>query len=153
MPRKGYYDRIVKNRFDEIEAWLRDGMTDAQIANRLRISPATLIRYKNEHEEFAKLMKRTKDYVDNVEMVGAYKRRAEGYTVETTRKKYIYKIKEDGTTQKILVSEEVKEVHVPGDARAMENWLRVRQKDTWGGDTVQETADSGVIVLQERDDG
>ena len=98
-------------------------------------------------------MKRTKAYVDNVEMEGAYKRRAEGYTVETARRKYIYKLKEDGTTEKILVSEEIKEVHVPGDARAMENWLRHRQKEKWGGDIVQEAPDSGVIILQERDDG
>lgn len=153
MRGKGYYDRIVKPRFDEIEAWLRDGMTDAQIAHRLGISPITFCKYKNEHEEFRELTKRTKEYVDNVEMVGAYKRRAEGYTVETTRKKYIYKIKEDGSTEKVLVSEEVKEVHVPGDARAMEFWLRHRQKESWGGDTGPETTDSGVIILQERADG
>ena len=148
----GYYDKLVKPRFKEIEAWLRDGMTDEEIALKIGISRKTILKYKREHEEFRMLMKRTKEYVDRIEMIGAYKMRAQGYTVETTRKKYIYRINEDGSTTKVLVNEEVREVHVPGDPRAMENWLKHRLPDEWGGDTVQETTESGVIVLQERGD-
>ena len=111
------------------------------------------MNYHKAHPELKHIFRKNKEYVDKVEMVGAYKMRAQGYTVETTRRKYIYRIQPDGSQIKTLVSEEVKEVHVPGDARAMENWLRRRLPDEWGGDqAVEDSKDTGVIMLQERED-
>lgn len=147
------YDTHVIPRLDEIEAWLRDGLTNKEIARRLGITERSLMNYHKAHPELKHIFRKNKEYVDKVEMVGAYKMRAQGYTVETTRRKYIYRIQPDGSQIKTLVSEEVKEVHVPGDARAMENWLRRRLPDEWGGDqVVEDSKDTGVIMLQERED-
>ena len=154
MSRRSKYETHVKPRLDELEAWIRDGLTNKEVAKKLRVSEDSLYTYQKKHPELKELLRKTKEYVDQVEMVGAYKRRAMGYTIVTTRKKYRYRRRIDGTMEKILENEEVKEVHVPGDARAMENWLRLRMKDQWGD--LQETEDgneTGIIVLKEREIG
>lgn len=154
MGRKDKYLTHVMPRLDEVEAWLRDGMTNKEIAKKLRVSEDSLYTYQKKYPDFKELLRKTKDYVDTVEMMGAYKRRATGYTVRTSIKRYRYRRKFDGTTEKILENEEVKEVHVPGDARAMENWLKHRMKTVWGDETKEEnTGAAGVIVLKEREIG
>lgn len=154
MPRRSKWDTNVKPRLDEVEAWLRDGMTNKEIAKKLRVSEDSLYEYQKQHPEFRELLRKTKEYVDQVEMMGAYKRRAIGYTVQTTVRKYRYRRRFDGKTEKILENEEVKEVHVPGDARAMENWLRHRMTDTWGDVRAEEEhTEQGIIVLKEREIG
>ena len=154
MPRKSKYFTHVKPRLDEVEAWLRDGLTNKEIAKKLRVSEDSLYTYAKQHPDFKELLRKTKEYVDQVEMVGAYKRRAMGYTIVTTCKKYRYRRKFDGTYEKILDNEEVKEVHVPGDPRAMENWLKHRMADAWGDvHTIEENEETGIIVLKEREIG
>ena len=154
MPRRNKYDTHVMPRLDEVEAWLRDGMTNKEVAKKLRVSEDSLYTYQKKYPELKSLLRKTKEYVDQVEMVGAYKQRATGYTILTTKKKYRYRRKLDGTFEKILENEEVKEIHVPGDARAMENWLRHRMKDSWGDiEATEESAEAGVIVLKEREIG
>jgi len=154
MPRRNKYDTHVKPRLDEVEAWLRDGMTNKEVAKKLRVSEDSLYTYQKKYPELKSLLRKTKEYVDQVEMVGAYKRRAMGYTILTTKKKYRYRRKYDGTIEKILDNEEVKEIHVPGDARAMENWLRHRMKDSWGDVSLaEENEEAGIIILKEREVG
>jgi len=154
MPRRNKYDTHVKPRLDEVEAWLRDGLTNKEVAKKLRVSEDSLYTYQKKYPELKELLRKTKEYVDQVEMVGAYKRRATGYTVVTSRKKYHYRRRFDGTFEKILTDEEVKEVHVPGDPRAMENWLKHRMKDEWGDiQGVEDNSEAGVIILKEREIG
>lgn len=154
MPRRNKYDTHVKPRLDEVEAWIRDGLTNKEVAKKLRVSEDSLYTYQKKYPELKDILRKTKDYVDQVEMVGAYKRRAMGYTIVTTRQKYRYRHRMDGTVEKILENEEVKEVHVPGDARAMENWLRHRLKDQWGDIAeIDNSKEAGVIVLKEREIG
>ena len=154
MPRRNKYETNVKPRLDEVEAWLRDGMTNKEVAKKLRVSEDSLYTYQKKYPELKSLLRKTKEYVDQVEMVGAYKRRATGYTILTTKKKYRYRRKLDGTVEKILENEEVKEIHVPGDARAMENWLRHRMKDNWGDVSLaEENEEAGIIILKEREVG
>ena len=154
MPRRNKYETHVKPRLDEVEAWLRDGMTNKEVAKKLRVSEDSLYTYQKKYPELKSLLRKTKEYVDQVEMVGAYKRRATGYTILTTKKKYRYRRKLDGTVEKILENEEVKEIHVPGDARAMENWLRHRMKDNWGDVSLAaENEEAGIIILKEREVG
>ena len=75
---KNKYDTNVKPRLAEIEAWARDGVPEKQMIKALGVSVDAFYRYKKEHNELKDILARTKDYVDKVEMVGAYKRRAEG---------------------------------------------------------------------------
>ena len=52
------YDTHVKPRFSEIYKWVREGLTDVQIAGKLGIHEWTLGDYKKKNEEFAKVLER-----------------------------------------------------------------------------------------------
>lgn len=52
------YDTHVKPRFSEIYKWVREGLTDVQIAEKLGIHEWTLRDYKKKHKEFAKVLER-----------------------------------------------------------------------------------------------
>lgn len=151
MPRKSKYDAYIAPRFDEIEAWARDGVSEEDMARRLQVAYSTFRTYKDKYPAFSALLTRTRDYVDLVEMVGAYKKRAMGYMVTETKK--IYKTTVDSNGNEVQVLAEVQEIqkHVPGDPRAMENWLRVRQPDLWGH--VQDTDEMRpVYITHEREE-
>lgn len=52
------YDTHVKPRFSEIYKWVREGLTDIQMAEKLGIHEWTLRDYKKKHEELAKVLER-----------------------------------------------------------------------------------------------
>lgn len=52
------YDTHVKPRFSEIYKWVRQGLTDVQMAEKLGIHEWTLRDYKKKHEELAKVLER-----------------------------------------------------------------------------------------------
>lgn len=133
MANKSKYFSHVQPRLEEIAAWSRDGVSDADIAKNCGVAASTFCDYKNLHSELAEVLARTKNYVDNVVVVGAYYRRAIGYDAVETKKEYIIVTdKETGKQQRILVKETEQTKHIPGDPRAMENWLRHRQPEQWG---------------------
>ena len=47
-----------------LAGWARDGLTDEQIANNMKISVATLYVYKNKHQEILETLKKNKEIVD-----------------------------------------------------------------------------------------
>ena len=145
--RKSNYDTRVKPHLDRIKAWARDGIAEKKMREELNVSSSAWEEYKNKHPELKEILARTRDFVDNVEMVNAYKQRAEGYTTIETRREYAYLLNpQTMKRERILVKEIEQEKHVPGDPRAMENWLRLRQKATWGGIEVSE-GKSGVVII------
>lgn len=151
MAKKSKYETNVKPRLAEIEAWARDGVPEAKMMVALGVGRESFYRYKKEHSELSDILARTKEYVDNVEMVGAYKRRAEGYTTEEWTRVWEWRPdSETGEMVRILVKETCSQKHVPGDARAMENWLRLRQRLNWG-DVQQDDGDQhGVVFIPRR---
>lgn len=150
---KNKYDTNVKPRLDEIEAWARDGVPEKQMIKALGVSVDAFYRYKKEHNELKDILARTKDYVDKVEMVGAYKRRAEGYTTEEWTRVWEWRPdSETGEMVRMLVKETCSEKHVPGDARAMENWLRLRQKIDWGDTQQADESNHGVVFIPRRNE-
>lgn len=52
------YDTHVKPRFSEIYKWVREGLTDVHIAEKLGIHEWTLRDYKKKNEELAKVLER-----------------------------------------------------------------------------------------------
>lgn len=143
------YDTNVLPYLEYIEAWARDGVPEKEIAKKLCISYTMLKEYKKRESALSSILARTKEYVDLVQVVGAYKRRAMGYDYDETKVKYKYVKKRDGTIEKVPVGEEITRKHVPGDPRAMEFWLRTRQRELWG-QAIETTADevqNGVIEI------
>lgn len=115
---------MVEPNMDIISAWVRDGLSIDEIAHRIKIAPSTLKRYISEKPEMAEIFRENRERCDLVRVVGAYKRRAEGYTICEKTRHYRY---EDG--KKILVDEYEKEKHIPADVRAAENWIRLRMAE------------------------
>ena len=52
------YETVILPRWDEIEQWVKDGITDEEIATRLNMHSWTLREYKKQHPQFAKMMGR-----------------------------------------------------------------------------------------------
>lgn len=132
MPRRSKYETNILPRLEEIEAWARDGVPEDEMARRLSVAYSTFRRYKEQYSALSAPLARTREYVDLVEMVGAYKKRAMGYTYTETKR--VYEIEKDPAGKEIKVLKGIQETqkHVPGDPRAMENWLRIRQPELWG---------------------
>lgn len=54
----------VKDKLILVEGWARDGLTNEQIAEKLRINPDTLYQYQKKYPEFSETLKRGKEIVD-----------------------------------------------------------------------------------------
>ena len=66
--RKNVYESKIKSRFTEIEAWVKKGVTERSIANKLGISYSTFNKYKAEETEFSELLKKGRESsVDDLE--------------------------------------------------------------------------------------
>ena len=64
MAKGKYADWITENGLTLLEGWARDGLTDEQIASNCGISPSTLYRWENDHQEIRKALKKGKEVVD-----------------------------------------------------------------------------------------
>lgn len=153
------YDRKVKPKFELIEAWARNGLTDEQIAKNLGISKTTFYKYLKEHNELSELLKRNKEVVD-VQVENALLKRALGYScnedkymsVDMEQGEYFEKLDEfmnkykfehpDATdselmivreqfpkTKMVLVERKTKDV--APDTTAQIFWLKNRKPSDW----------------------
>ena len=150
---KSKWESHVQPKLELIEAWARDGLAERDIAHNLNVAMSTFSQYKLDHPELQDALARGKEYVDNVIVVNAYLRRATGYTTEETRREYKYMPNPDtGVMERVLVKESVQEVHIAGDARAMEFWLCNRQPDKWHRPAQEQNVkvdatDTGVAIM------
>lgn len=149
------FETIVEPNLDLISAWIRDGLSKKQIAENLGICTESLNKYCRQYPEFKEMFKKDRQKLDLVHMVNAYQRRAEGYTTIEIEKEY--KILEDGSEQLVRIKE--KERHVPGDARALENWINLRMSDDplWGklreiihDRNIESAIEGGLVFIPEK---
>lgn len=136
---KGKYEKwLTAEGLIILEGWARDGLTDEQIANNMRINVATLYRWKEKYCEICEALKKGKDVVDN-EVENALLKRALGYSYKEI------KTKDDG--DKIEVTETIKEV-VP-DVTAQIYWLKNRRPDKWRDKQKEETNTAALDKLDD----
>jgi len=118
----------------------RAGLTDAEIADELKISVATVHNWKNKHPEFIDALKRGKAIPDDKVELSLFQR-ALGYEyVETTREvpKFdagaIEKLIEAGMSiddmPELVVTKTVTKQLAP-DVTAQIFWLKNRRPDRW----------------------
>lgn len=68
----------VKGRLAEIEIWLRDGLSEAQICKNLGVAVSTFNTYKNKHPELVTVIKKGKE-TQITEVENALFKNATGY--------------------------------------------------------------------------
>ena len=80
---KSKYDSQVKPRFYEIQQWLEQGLSEAQIIKNLGVGRTSWENYKHRHEELVEVLKKGRA-VQVVEVENSLYRAATGYyfTVE-----------------------------------------------------------------------
>ena len=105
----------------KLEGWARDGLTDEQIAQNIRISRETLYAWKKKYPDISDALKRGKEIVDR-QVENALLKRALGYEYEEVKKKFECGVMTERTVTK-------KEV-IP-DTTAQIFWLKNRKPDKW----------------------
>lgn len=148
MP-KSKYETNVQPRLREIEAWCRDGVTERDMAHNLRVSYASFQNYKKSHLDLLGVLTRTRSYVDDVIVTGSLLKRIEGYTEKVTVTKYKWVPLDSGELVKVPAEEVVSEVHYPGDTKAAEWWLAMRQRQKWTApdESTQVSEEATVIEI------
>ncbi|MFV5769555.1 helix-turn-helix domain-containing protein [Mammaliicoccus sciuri] len=82
MTRLSYYEKMgISDKLGLIEGWKRDGLTDVQIAKNLGVGKNSVIKWKNEVQEFRDAIKKGKE-VSDYELENALHKRAVGYYYE-----------------------------------------------------------------------
>lgn len=82
MTRKTYYEKMgISDKLGLIEGWKRDGLTDVQIAKNLGVGKNSVIKWKNDIQEFRDAIKKGKE-VSDYELENALHKRATGYYYE-----------------------------------------------------------------------
>ena len=91
---KPKYETLVKPYLDDIRAKVRQGVTEAAIADALGISVASLNNYKKQHPELAEALSKDKGADVLQSLVNSGLDAAQGRYVENTQT--FYRIDEDG---------------------------------------------------------
>ncbi|WP_353462480.1 helix-turn-helix domain-containing protein [Mammaliicoccus sciuri] len=82
MTKLSYYEKMgISDKLGLVEGWKRDGLTDVQIAKNLGVGKNSVIKWKNEIQEFRDAIKKGKE-VSDYELENALHKRAVGYYYE-----------------------------------------------------------------------
>ena len=125
--RKSKYD-LVKENFPQIQKWLKDGLTEAQIAKNLGIAQSSWSLYKTQYSELTELIKSSRETVVD-ELRGALLKRALGFEYE--EQKTYRKVEDDG---KITTYTEITKKQALPDVAAINLSLKNYDKDNWAND-------------------
>ena len=119
----GKYEKwITEEGLLIIQGWIRDGLTDEQIASNIGIHRNTFREWRQRFPELESVMKQSKAVVDQ-QVENALFKRALGYTwVEETRKP-------DDEGNLVVVQTVTR--HVPPDTTAQIFWLKNRKPQDW----------------------
>lgn len=142
---KGKYQRwLTPEGLTLLEGWARDGLTDEQIAKKLRVSRKTLYEWIKKYSDISDALKKGKEVVD-YEVESALLKRALGYEVEETKEE-----DSDRDGYKSITTKR----HIPADPTAAIFWLKNRRPDKWrdrrdgSGASQQEQAEAIEVFIK-----
>lgn len=148
----GKYERwLTDEGLGLIEAWVREGATEQELAERLGVTRKTLRRWAKEHDQLAlALMRGRGGAAEQVE--NALYKKALGYNVTVKVPMRVRKRVQDPETgqweEREVIEMVEREKHVPPDMKAVQFWLTNREKLRWqkspGPD---EDGQEGVTVI------
>ena len=137
---KGKYEKWLEpDSLILLEGWARDGLTDEQIALKVRINVATLYRWKEKYCEICEALKKGKDVVD-IKVENALLKRALGYSYKEVKCK-----RENG----VLTEETTTTKEVIPDVTAQIIWLKNRRPNKWRDKQKDETDEDKLKKLDE----
>lgn len=153
--RKTKYQTNVEPNLFLIGHWVKDGLTDEQVAKRLNVAYSTFRLYVKEHEELSATLKKSKEVVDYEVEESLYKKCVGSYARETKA----YKLKdiyydEDGNkcqSERVQVVEV--DVFIPPDTMAMAIWLNNRKPQSWRRNAGKEKLDEKKFEHDKTIDG
>ena len=132
---------IYKPEFaDQARDKCRLGATDEELAEHFEVCVRTIYRWRNTHEEFAEAVVAGKDHAD-ARVERALYSRAVGCTVERTQV-----FRHAGDPDPVYATYKH---HLPPDANAALQWLRVRQPKKWAA-REEDKGDPSIIEMIER---
>lgn len=120
MAKGKYHEWLEPDKLLLLQAWARDGLTDAQIAKNMGISKQTFYNWQKKYVDFFDSLKRGKDVID-VEVENALLKRALGYEYE----EYMEEHTDEGWKTRKTTK------HVVPDVTAQIFWLKNRRPDLW----------------------
>lgn len=124
MARGKFQEWLTEDSLLMLESWARDGLTDKQIAEKMRITTTTLYDWLKKYPSISDALKKGKAPVD-VEVENALLKRALGFEYEETE---IITEKVDGVSRTRV--KKVKKYALP-DTGAIIFWLKNRKPDAW----------------------
>lgn len=123
------YESNVEPNLILVEKWARDGATEVEIANKLKIGYSTFREYKKKHPALLAALKKGKEVVDT-EVENALLKRALGYEYE----EIVTEIADDGSSKTRTIIKREKP-----DTTAQIFWLKNRMPELWRDKTHVET--------------
>lgn len=139
------YQTHVEGRFLEIEKWLRDGLTDRQIAKNLGIAYSTLRVYKDKHSALSALFKNTK-VAQVAEVENALFKSAKGYHYQEDQ---VIKIKDEEGFEKVEVVTVIK--FMPANIAAAIFFLTNKDPEQWANNKHMVEAKWEELRLREQE--
>ena len=116
-----YTEWITEEGLLKIEGWARDGLTDKQIAENMRVAERTFTDWKKKFSAISAVLKKGKEVIDR-QVENALLKRALGYEyVETTK---------ELTDLGLTVTKQVTKQVAP-DTTAQIFWLKNRKPQEW----------------------
>lgn len=127
MGRKSKYESVIPPNMEKIKEWIRDGVTEQDIAKNLGIGLTTWKRWKKQTDEFQSIVVRERrPRVEELE--NTMFKIANGYTV---RLKKVMKVRDPGGGEHLEDYEE--DVHVPPNFNAL-RFLLTNWSDKYAND-------------------
>ena len=138
---KGKYQRwLTPEGLTLLEGWARDGLTELQIAQKMRIGERTLTDWKTRFPAILAALKKGKEVVD-IDVENALLKRALGYDVEESV------VEESEVTGRKKTRTTVR--HVPADVTAQIFWLKNRRPEVWREKQVVEVSEESLAKAKE----
>ncbi len=141
--RKTKYETNVKPNLFLIRHWIKDGITDEQIAKRLNVAYSTFRLYVKKHPELSAVLKESKEIVDYQVEESLYKKCIGSYAKEERafKCKEVYYDDEGRRCEKEVVKVAEVDIFIPPDTMAMAIWLNNRKPSSWRRNAGKERLD------------
>ena len=133
----------IKEKLHFIEKWMRDGLTEEQIAKNLGIAHSTLSKYKIEYAELAESIKRGRASIVT-EIENALVKRALGFEYEEVK---TYIKDEDGRL--IKYTEKTKK-YLPPDVGACAILLKNKDRGNWSDNPAKLEIEREMLELHKK---